>query len=43
MSTTALIFCGALALTLGFLAQQTVESLINTGLVLMPFNIKTVK
>ena len=43
MSTTALIFCGILALTLGFLAQQTVESLINTGLVLMPFNIRTVK
>ena len=43
MSTTSLIFGSLLALTLGFLAQQTVESLINTGLVLMPFNIKTVK
>jgi len=43
MSTTSLIFCGILALTLGFLAQQTVESLINTGLVLMPFNVRTVK
>jgi len=43
MSTTSLIFCSLLALTLGFLAQQTVESLINTGLVLMPFNVRTVK
>ncbi len=43
MSTTSLIFCGILALTMGFLAQQTVESLINAGLVLMPFNVRTVK
>ena len=43
MSTTSLIFGSLLALTLGFLAQQTVESLINAGLVLVPFNERTVK
>ena len=43
MSTTSLIFGSLLALTLGFLAQQTVESLINAGLVLVPFNVRTVK
>ena len=43
MSTTSLVFGSLLALTMGFLAQQTVESLINTGLVLVPFNVRTVK
>jgi hypothetical protein len=27
----------------GFLIQQTVETLINTSLTLLPFNIKTVR
>jgi hypothetical protein len=43
MSTSSLVFCGLLALTMGFLAQQTMESLINSALVLVPFNIRTVK
>ncbi|KLL04233.1 MAG: hypothetical protein MRECE_2c142 [Mycoplasmataceae bacterium CE_OT135] len=43
MSTGSLIFCSALALLCGFLIQQTVETLINTSLTLLPFNIKTVR
>jgi len=43
MSTGSLIFCGVLALLMGFLAQQTVETLMNSALVLLPFNIKTIR
>jgi hypothetical protein len=43
MSSTSLIFGGLLALLMGFLAQQTMETLINTCLTVLPFNVKTVK
>jgi hypothetical protein len=36
------VFCIALAVLCGFLAQQTVETLINTYLTVLPFNIRTV-
>jgi len=38
----SLIFCSLLAVGIGFMIQQTVEILINTFSVLLPFNIKTV-
>ena len=43
MSTGTIIFCSALALVCGFLAQQSIQTLINTYLTLLPFNIKTVR
>ena len=43
MSTGSLIFCSALAVLCGFLAQQTVETLLNTSLTLLPFKIQTVR
>ena len=43
MATSSLIFCSLLALLCGFLAQQTIEALMNTALTLLPFNLKTVK
>jgi len=36
------ILCMLLAVLCGFLAQQSVETLINTSLTLLPFNIRTV-
>jgi len=43
MSTGSLLFCSALAVLGGFLIQQTLETLLNTSLTLLPFNIKTVR
>jgi hypothetical protein len=43
MSWGSLVFCGALAVLMGFLAQQTMESLVNLALAFLPFNIKTVR
>jgi len=43
MSGTTFLFCAALAVLMGFLAHQTVETLLNTTLTLLPFNIKTVR
>jgi len=37
------IFMSLLALLCGFLAQQTVETLVNTALTVLPFKIQTVK
>jgi len=42
VSTGSLVFCGALAVLMGFLAQQTIETLVNTALTILPFNVKTV-
>jgi hypothetical protein len=36
------VFCIALAVLCGFLAQQTIETLLNTYLTVLPFNIRTV-
>ena len=41
-STSTLILVSLLAVTCGFLLQQTAETLINTYLTLLPFNIRTV-
>ncbi|RHZ36421.1 hypothetical protein GvMRE_I1g733 [endosymbiont GvMRE of Glomus versiforme] len=43
MSTGSLIFCSLLAVACGFLIQQTVETLLNTSLTLLPFKIQTVR
>jgi len=43
MSTTSLLFTSALAVLCGFLAQQTVETLVNTALTLLPFDIRTTR
>jgi len=42
MSGKTTLFCMALAILCGFLAQQSIETLINTSLTLFPFNIRTV-
>ena len=42
MSTMSLVFCGVLALVMGFLTQQTIEALVNTCLTFLPFNVRTV-
>jgi hypothetical protein len=42
MATGTFILCSILAIGCGFLIQQSVETLINTSLTLLPFNIKTV-
>jgi len=36
-----LILCSLLAAGIGFMIQQSLETLINTSLVLLPFDIKT--
>jgi len=36
------LLCIGLAVLCGFLAQQTVETLLNTYLTILPFNIRTV-
>ena len=43
MSTGSLLFTSALAILCGFLAQQTVETLVNTCLTVLPFKIQTVR
>ncbi|CAI2178371.1 2458_t:CDS:2 [Funneliformis geosporum] len=43
MSTPTLLICSALAVFCGFLAHQTVETLLNTCLTFLPLNIRTVK
>lgn len=42
MLTSTLLFCSGLAVLMGFLTQQTIETLVNAYLILMPFNIRTV-
>ena len=42
MNTSLLITCG-LAVVCGFLAQQVLETLLNTSLTLLPFKIQTVR
>lgn len=42
MSTPSFIFVSLLALVIGYLAQQSVEILVNIALAVMPFNIKTI-
>jgi hypothetical protein len=42
MSTKTLIFTSLLAVLGGFLLQQTAETLLNTYLTLLPFNIRTI-
>jgi hypothetical protein len=37
------LFASLLALLCGFLAQQTVEALVNTCLVFLPFKVQTVR
>jgi len=37
------LFMSLLAILCGFLAQQTVETLVNTALTVLPFKIQTVK
>jgi len=41
MSTFILITCSVLAAFSGFLTHQILETLINTALVFIPFNIRT--
>jgi hypothetical protein len=43
MSTGSLIFCSLLAVACGFLMQQVVETLVNTCLTVLPFDVKTVR
>jgi hypothetical protein len=43
MTTTTLIICSSFAVLMGFLTQQTIETLINAYLILMPFNIRTTR
>ncbi len=40
---TSFLFTSLLAVLCGFLAQQTVETLVNTCLVLLPFKVQTVR
>lgn len=42
MITQTLVICSLLAVGIGFMIQQVVEHFINTFLVVLPFNIKTV-
>jgi hypothetical protein len=42
MTNGNFLLCSLLAVAIGFMAQQSVETLINTSLTLLPFNIKTV-
>jgi len=42
MSTVPFLICSALAVFCGVLVQQAIETLINTSLTLLPFNIRTV-
>lgn len=42
MKGKTFLFCAALAVLMGFFAQQGAETLINTSLTLLPFNIRTV-
>jgi hypothetical protein len=42
MSGKTFLFCAALAVLMGFLAQQATETFINTLLTLLPFNIRTI-
>ena len=37
------LFMSLLAILCGFLAQQTVETLVNTCLVFLPFKVQTVR
>jgi hypothetical protein len=39
----SLIFSSLLAVLCGFLVQQTVETLLNIGLTMLPFKIQTIK
>jgi len=41
METRNLVLYSFLALGIGFMVQQSAETLINTSLVLLPFNINT--
>ncbi|CAG8632646.1 11933_t:CDS:2 [Ambispora leptoticha] len=41
MSPPTLLICSALAVFCGFLAHQTVETLMNTALTFLPLNIRT--
>jgi hypothetical protein len=43
MKGNTFLFCAALAVLCGFLAHQTVETLLNTTLTVLPFNIRTVR
>jgi hypothetical protein len=40
---TGFLFASLLAVLCGFLAQQTVETLVNTVLTVLPFKVQTVK
>ena len=42
MSTPLILLGAFLALLAGCLIQQTIETLINTSLTLLPFNIQTI-
>jgi hypothetical protein len=40
---TGFLLMSALAVLCGFLAQQTVETLVNTVLTVLPFKVQTVR
>ncbi|WP_322632083.1 hypothetical protein [endosymbiont DhMRE of Dentiscutata heterogama] len=42
MSIIPFLITSALAVLCGILVQQTIETLINTSLTLLPFNVRTV-
>ena len=43
MKAPTLLICSALAVLCGILAQQAIETFVNTSLTLLPFNIRTVR
>ena len=42
MKGSTFLLCAALAVLMGFLAQQSVEVFVNTSLTLLPFNIRII-
>ena len=43
MSASTFLICSVLAVACGYLAQQAVQTLINTYLVLLPLDIRTTR
>jgi len=43
MSATTLLICSALAALCGYLAQQSVQTLVNTYLAFLPLDIRTTR
>jgi hypothetical protein len=42
MTNGTFLICSVLAIGIGFMIQTSVENLINSSLVLLPFDIKTI-